>query len=128
FGVQRTEVGPAQTEIERQIGAEFQIVLDEETQDVFTLILASRGRESGYGIEPTAFVVRHVIEEVPHIKEIVAWHAAAGAVLQVMQPRGLTAKLDRVPPVDFGGDVFVAVGPLIQDATDIRPKRIRRDA
>ena len=74
------------------------------------------------GIEASAFVMRRVVEEIPKIKEVVAWHSATGAVVQVEETRNITAELNRVLPENLGGHVLVAVRPLIQDAADTRPK------
>src|SRR5437660_485943 len=41
FRVQRGKVGPAKAEIERQIRANFKVILDEEAPEVFTLVLAN---------------------------------------------------------------------------------------
>ena len=76
-----------------------------------------------------AFGMRGIVEEVPNIEECVLGHAARGALVQVKQARGFAAKLDGVASVNFGGDVFVAVSPLIQNAADIRAdlQRLKRD-
>src|SRR6266404_1970670 len=81
LGREWTKVGPAQAKIDSQVPAEFEVILDEEAQDVFALVLANRCWKSGRRIEALSaspFALRRVIEEVPHIEEAVSWHAARG--------------------------------------------------
>ena len=59
---------------------------------------------------------------------MVAGHAATGTLLQVKQAGDIAAKLDGVSSDDLRGHIFVAVSPLVQDAADVRPKIIYRDA
>src|SRR5260370_5279851 len=77
-------------------------------------------------MEATPSVRRRCFEEVPRVEEVVAWHAATGAVVQIEQAGDFTAKLNGVGAVNLGGDILEAVSPLIQDAADIRSKRIWR--
>src|SRR5260370_10600569 len=60
FGGDGTKGGPAQSQIDRQVPAEFDVILGKEAQDVFALILANRSRETGIGIEASTFVFRRI--------------------------------------------------------------------
>src|ERR1700722_1809233 len=116
---ERTEVGPAQPKIKRQVWSNFEIVLNKEAQDILAVVLTKSGREAGCWVEACIFRVRSVIKEVPHVEEGVVWHATPGALLQVKQACGLATKLNRVVPENFGGHIFVRVCPLIQDTANI---------
>ena len=74
------------------------------------------------GSKPPPSLSRRVIEEVPHVKEAVVGHAATGAVLQVKQASGVTAKLYGMASENLGSHVFVAVSPLIEDVANTRSK------
>src|SRR5216117_287358 len=58
------QVGPAQSEIEREVPMELEVVLDKQPPDIRPVILAKGGWEPGRRIEPTPFVVRRIIEEI----------------------------------------------------------------
>src|SRR5208282_5811292 len=90
--------------------------------------LAKRRRKSGSRIERTVFLLRSVVEKVPHVEEVVVWHAATGTVVQVKETREVTAKLNRVASDDLRGHILEAVRPLIKDAADVRSKRTHADA
>ena len=74
------------------------------------------------GSKVAAFDVRRIVEEIPHVEEVVVRHAATDAFVQVKEASEFAAKLDGVRTDHFGGYVLVAVGPLIQDAADIGAK------
>src|SRR6185437_641754 len=112
----------------RHISHDFKVVLHEDAQEVLALVLANRCRSTRPGIETSAFVVRSIIQEVPHVKEVVAGHAAPGAILKIEQPRDVSTELEGVASDDLGGNILEAVGPLIQYAADVRPKRDSGDA
>ena len=72
--------------------------------------------------------MRGVVEEVPHVKEVVAGYAAADTLVQVEQTGRFPAELNGVASDDLGSHIFIAVGPLIQNAADIGPEGLRIDA
>src|SRR5262249_25838442 len=96
----------------------------EEAQDVFAVVLASERRYSCVGIEPAAFFVRCVVQEIPDVKEAVARHRAAGILVQVVEACYLATELNVVAPHYLGSYVLQSVCPLIQDAADIRTELI----
>src|ERR1017187_8146374 len=126
FGGEWAKVGPAQAEIDGQVRPDFEIVLDKEAPDVCALVLANRRGEPRRRGEVRTFVMRRPVAEVPDVEEVVPGHAATGTVLQVKEAREFTAKLNGVVSDNLGGHILVAVSPLIQDAADIRSKRIWR--
>ena len=101
---------------------ELEVVLDKQPPDIRPVILAKGGWEPGTRIEPTPFVVRRIIEEIPDVEKVVAGNTATGTVLQVKQARDVTAKLNGVTSNDFRSHVLVTVGPLIEDAANVRSK------
>ena len=122
LGREWTEVRPAQAEIEREVRFYFEIVLSKKAPDIFALVLANCRRDPSIRIDLHKFALRRIVEKVPHIVEVVGWHAAAGTVLQIIEARAVTPKLNGVASVNLGGHVLDAVRPLIQDAADIRSK------
>src|SRR5579864_268059 len=114
------EVRPAQAKVESEVRPDFIVVLNEEAPDVCALILAIGGRKAGPGIEVRVFGMRRVVEKVPNVKEGIIRDAATGALLQVKKTRDFAAKLDGVVPENLGGHVLVSVGPLVQNAADVR--------
>src|ERR1700722_3933666 len=128
FGGKWTKVGPAQSQVEREGFAVFVVILGIEAPEVFAVVLALRCRGSGTRIEAPAFLTRSIVEEVPYVKKIVVRDASTGIVLQVIEPGKFTAKLKRMGSENLGGDVLVTISPLIQDATDVRSKRIYRNS
>src|SRR5207253_3972432 len=128
FGREWAKVGPAQSQVEGQIPAKLEVVLSKEAPKSCAVVLANGRRETSSWIEPTPFVMRSIVEEVPQIEEVVVWHAATGTVLQVKQARELAAKLNRVASENLCGHIFIAVSPLIEDTAHIGSKRIQSNA
>src|ERR1051325_2770784 len=62
--------------------------------------------------------MRSIVQKVPNIEERISRHAAKRALVEVIQACQLPAEFDRVPSEDFGRDVLIRVGPLIQNAAD----------
>ena len=89
FGGERTKVGPAQSQVEGQVPAEFEVILNKEAPDVCAVVLAKRRREPGSRIEASPFGMRRIVEEVPNVEEVVVWHAATGTIVQVKEAREL---------------------------------------
>jgi len=73
-------------------------------------------------------MVRRVVEKIPQIEEAVGGHAAGDAGVQVKEARGLSTKFNGVAPDDLGGNVFVAVSPLVELAANVPAKITNRDA
>ena len=113
---------------EGQVRAKFEIILDEETAEVFALVLADGSRSSSNRIEASAFGRRRIIEKVPHVEEAIAGHAATGTLLQVKKACDFTTKLKGVASVNLGGNIFEGISPLVENASDVRSKRIHRNA
>src|SRR5260370_7069980 len=76
----------------------------------------------------SAFGVRRIVKEVRKIKEVVNREATTGTVLQVKEARDFTAKLNGVASVNLGSHILEGVSPLVQNAADVRPKRINVSA
>ena len=55
-----------------------------------------------------------VIEEVPDVVEVVAGASGISGVVEVGETSDLTTEFDGVVAFDFGGYIFVGVGPLIE--------------
>ena len=72
--------------------------------------------------------MRRIIEEVPQIEEAIVRDSAVNAIIQIVQTRDVAAELDCVAAHHFRGNVFEAVRPLIENATYIRTKMLKRDA
>ena len=125
--VQRSKVVPAQAEVDRQVLANLPVILGEDAPHVRQVVLANdRGVSSGR-IECAALVVGSVIQEVPDVVEVVARNAAAVASRQVVQLGIVHAELEGVLPLDLGGYVLKAIGPLLQVAADIGTEGIEAE-
>ena len=111
-----------------RVRAKFETILNEEANDVFTLVLANRRRSPGIGIEVRVLLLWCIVKEVPRIEEAVAGHAATGTFLLIKETRAIPSKLNGVAANDLSGDILERVGPLIQDAADVRSEGIHGDA
>ena len=120
FGGEWTKVGVAQSQIEGQVPAEFEVILGKDAPDVGAIVLSNGRRDPGSRTEGSRFLARRIVEKVPHVEEFVVWHAGRGIVLQVKEARNIATELNGVASDNFGSHVFVGVGPLIQDAANAR--------
>src|SRR5215469_9807992 len=128
FRIQRAEIGIAQAQIERQVRAVLEIVLNKQSPDILAIILALGCGQPAVRIEATVFLVGRVIQESPQVEEVVTGYAATDALVEVEKARKFSAKLQGVRSDDLGGNVFPCVGPLIQDAADTGPELVRGNA
>jgi len=62
------------------------------------------------------------------LKKLVAGYAAADTTRSGRTDGSLPAELNGVASDDLGSHIFIAVGPLIQNAADIGPEGLRIDA
>jgi hypothetical protein len=71
-------------------------------------------RQSGSRVEGgIAFMVRCIVKEIPQVEEAVGGYAARDTCVEIKEARDLSAKLNGVAPDDLGGNIFVAVSPLV---------------
>ncbi len=72
--------------------------------------------------------MRCIVKKIPDIEKSIMRYAATSTVLQVKEVGDFRAKLNGVAPINPGSYVLERVSPLVQNAADVRAKRIERNA
>ena len=115
---ERPEVGIAESGAQSKVGTGLPVVLKEDAEQVLAVIVAEAAGKTGGCLEWTAFRLRGIIQEVPDIVEGVIRHP--DRIIQIVEPGKIESEFHRLRVQHFGGNVLVAVGPLVQM---IRPRR-----
>ena len=111
---ERAEVRIAKTGTQSKIGTGLPVVLKEDAEEVLAVIVAVAARKTGGCLKVTTFRLRRIIHEIPEIVE--GEVRRPDRIVQIIETGKVKAELHCLRVQNFGGNVLVAVGPLVQMA------------
>jgi hypothetical protein len=101
--------------VQREVGFDLPVVLNKGAKKIFAVVGTRGAGKAGNAVEAAVLNVRGVVQEVPDVVEVVT--RAPSRFVEIVKVRVVRAELDRVCAEDLGGNVFIPVGPLIEDAS-----------
>ncbi len=112
FVGKRADIRVAHSGTQREVGTHLPIVLEEDAEYVFAIVVAVAARNSGGRLERTSLCLRRIVQKIPEIVEGVI--RISNGIVQIVKPGEIESELHGLGLQNLGGDVLVPIGPLIQ--------------
>ena len=117
-----TKVLPPHAQGQSQVRLHLVVVLDEQPHQVLAQVLAQCGRPTGDGIELGVFRTRSIVQEIPHVVEVVAGAVRPVGGVHKEQAGEFAAHLQGVSAVNLGQHILAGVSPLVETVERPDPK------